>query len=69
MFDDPDASAEIEKVLCRFRETMREINSATNDKHAQENIQRSWRLQDLVVLPPTVRLSHHDVHELGIVTN
>lgn len=49
-------SAEIEKVLFRLRETAKEINKATNDQQTQAKIQRSWHLQDLLVLPDTVSL-------------
>ena len=48
--------AEIEKVLFRLRETAKEINKATNDQQTQIKIQRSWHLQDLLVLSDTVSL-------------
>ena len=51
-------SAEIEKVLFRLRETAKEINKATNDQQTQIRIQRSWHLQDLLVLPDTVSLEY-----------
>ena len=47
---------EIEKVYLRLRETAQEINKATNDQQVQIKIQRSWRLQDLLVFPETVRM-------------
>ena len=57
MVDGQQSSAEIEKVLFRLRETAKEINRATNDQQMQIKIQRSWHLQDLLVLPDTVSLS------------
>ena len=41
-------------MLCRMRETTQEINKATNDPQTQARIQRSWRLQDLLVIPDVV---------------
>ena len=57
MADGQQSSAEIEKALFRLRETAKEINRATNDQQTQIKIQRSWHLQDLLVLPDTVSLS------------
>lgn len=53
VIDGQQSSAEIEKVLFRLRETAKEINKATNDQQTQVKIQRSWHLQDLLVLPDT----------------
>ena len=55
--DGQQCSAEIEKVLSRLRETAKEINKATNDQQTQIRIQRSWHLQDVLMLPDTVSLS------------
>lgn len=52
--DDPSARAELSKLLGRLREIAAEINKATNDPETQAKIQRSWRLQDLLILPPVV---------------
>ncbi|KAL8766511.1 MAG: hypothetical protein Q9209_006727 [Squamulea sp. 1 TL-2023] len=49
--DNAASRAELSKILCRLRETAEEINRATNDRDAQARIQRSWLLQDLLVLP------------------
>lgn len=38
-------------MLFRLRETAKDINKATNDQQTQVKIQRSWHLQDLLVLP------------------
>ena len=54
--NDPVARAEIEKICSRLRETADEVNKATNDQQIQRKIQRSWRLQDLLVFPDTVGL-------------
>ena len=56
MIDGEQFCTEIEKVLFRLRETAKEINKATNDQQTQIKIQRSWHLQDLLVLPDTVSL-------------
>ena len=56
MIDGQQFCADIEKVLFRLRETAKEINKATNDQQTQIKIQRSWHLQDLLVLPDTVSL-------------
>ena len=57
MADGQQFSADVEKVLFRLRETAKEINKATNDQQTQVKIQRSWHLQDLLVLPDSVSLS------------
>lgn len=54
VIDGPESKAEVEKVYLRLRETAQEINKATNDHQVQMKIQRSWRLQDLLVFPETV---------------
>ena len=54
MLDGQQASAEVEKVLFRLRETAKEVNKATNDQQTQDKVQRSWHLQDLLVLPDVV---------------
>lgn len=54
MVDGPEARAEVEKVLCRLRETTQEINKATNDHQTRARIQRSWQLQDLLISPDSV---------------
>ena len=56
MIDGPEARTELEKVLHRFRETIKEIDKTTNDEQGKDRIQRSWHLQDLVVFPDTVSI-------------
>ena len=55
MIDGPDSRAEVEKVLYRLQEAVKEINTATNDQETRARIQRSWHLQDLLVVPDFVR--------------
>lgn len=55
VIDGPESRVEVEKVLCRLQEAVQEINTATNDPDTRARIQRSWRLQDLLVLPDAVR--------------
>ena len=59
VIDGPEARAEVEKVLCRLQEAVKEINTATNDQETRARIQRSWHLQDLLVLPDSVRTGHN----------
>ncbi len=54
VIDGPEAHAEVEKVLCRLRESAKEINKATNDPQAQARVRRTWNLQDLLVFPDAV---------------
>ena len=54
VIDCPEACGEVEKVLYRLRETVDEINKATNDEYAHEKIQRSWRLQDMIMFGDSV---------------
>lgn len=57
VIDGPESRAEVEKVLCRLRETTQEINKATNDYQTRARIQRSWLLQDLLISPDSVSRS------------
>lgn len=52
--DCPESHAEIEKVKSRLDEAMQEIDTATNDPKTRDNIQKTWRLQDLLVFPNAV---------------
>ncbi|KAL8783323.1 MAG: hypothetical protein Q9213_004698 [Squamulea squamosa] len=49
--DNAESRAELGKVVWRLRETAEEINRATNDQNARARVQRSWQLQDLLILP------------------
>ncbi|KAL9615402.1 MAG: hypothetical protein Q9167_000230 [Letrouitia subvulpina] len=49
--DDPEARAEVDRSLTRLREIARSINKATNDRQTQARIQRTWHLQDILILP------------------
>ncbi|KAL8800444.1 MAG: hypothetical protein Q9223_007301 [Gallowayella weberi] len=55
--DSSETRAELNKVLWRLRETGEEINRATNDRETQARIQRSWYLQDLLIIPDVVSFS------------
>jgi hypothetical protein len=44
--DDPEAHAELEKVLFRFQETIREVNKAKDDPRTRRLIEITWQLQD-----------------------
>lgn len=46
----------------RLRETASEINKATSDPLAQNKLQRSWNLQDLLAFPEDVLSSHKEIH-------
>ncbi|KAL8922715.1 MAG: hypothetical protein Q9208_005028 [Pyrenodesmia sp. 3 TL-2023] len=49
--DNAESRAELSKLLGRLREVTKEVDKATSDPDTQAKIQRSWRLQDLLVLP------------------
>ncbi|KAI9705989.1 MAG: hypothetical protein M1836_005395 [Candelina mexicana] len=57
--DCPESHAELEKVLHRLRETAREINKATDDPAARVKIERTWLLQDRLIVQdqPTQNLT------------
>lgn len=54
--DNAELRADLSKLLGRLREVTREVDKATSDRDTQAKIQRSWRLQDLLVLPDVVSL-------------
>lgn len=54
--DSIESRGELRNILWRLRETAEEINRATNDRETQARIQRSWHLQDLLILPNAVSL-------------
>lgn len=54
VIDGPDSRMEVEKVLCRLKEMVKEINKATNDQKTRDRMQRSWYLQDLLNFPDSV---------------
>ncbi|KAI4133656.1 MAG: hypothetical protein LQ341_006145 [Variospora aurantia] len=49
--DDAGTRADLSKLTGRLREITIEINKATDDHETQAKLQRSWRLQDLLILP------------------
>ncbi|KAL9596413.1 MAG: hypothetical protein Q9179_004625 [Wetmoreana sp. 5 TL-2023] len=65
--DSPEAHVELGSVLWRLRQTAEATNRATNDQGTQIKIQRSRRLQDLLILPdfptlpPSLRLLGHPI--------
>ncbi|KAL8690770.1 MAG: hypothetical protein Q9218_003863 [Villophora microphyllina] len=54
--DSAEAHAALKKVLGQLRKAAENTNSAIDDPEAQARIQRSWRLQDLLILPDVVNL-------------
>ncbi|KAI9892962.1 MAG: hypothetical protein M1814_000846 [Vezdaea aestivalis] len=54
VYDCPESHAELEKVLYRLRETVREINRATDDPVTRNRIERTWLLQDKLTFPEQV---------------
>ncbi|KAL8647295.1 MAG: hypothetical protein Q9210_005640, partial [Variospora velana] len=60
--DDAGTRAELSKLTGRLREITIEINKATDDHETQAKLQRSWRLQDLLILPDVV--SREATHSL-----
>jgi hypothetical protein len=45
---------EIEKVLVRLRETTSEINTAAEDPRMKVTLEKTWLLQDRLVIPEQV---------------
>jgi len=56
VFDCPESHAEIDRTFDCLRETVREINKATDDRVTKNKIQRTWLLQDKLVFPDSVSL-------------
>ncbi|KAI9728307.1 MAG: hypothetical protein M1834_007711 [Cirrosporium novae-zelandiae] len=46
VIDCPESHVEVEKVLCRLRETAQEIDKAANNTETRDKIHRTWLLQD-----------------------
>ncbi|KAI9846628.1 MAG: hypothetical protein M1838_001227 [Thelocarpon superellum] len=66
--DCPEAHADIQKVLFRLRETVREINRATDDPKIRKKIEKTWLLQDKLIFPDKVRAvepSNAELHLTG----
>ncbi len=57
--DCPDSHIEIEKVLSRLRETTAEINRATDDPRMKITMEKTWILQDRLLLSDQVRMMLH----------
>ena len=53
--DDPEAHAELEKVLFRLRETNAEIDRAQADPRTTQMIETTWTLQDRLAFTTPVR--------------
>ena len=61
--DCPESHIEIEKVLSRLRETTAEINMATDDPRMKIIMEKTWLLQDRLLLSDQVCMIRH-VHSL-----
>ena len=57
--DCPDSHIEIEKVLSRLRETTAEINKATDDPRMKMIMEKTWILQDRLLLSDQVCVKLH----------
>ena len=57
--DCPDSHMEIEKVLARLRETTAEINKATDGPRMKITMEKTWILQDRLLLSDQVRVKFH----------
>lgn len=57
--DSADSHRELKKVLGELQKAAERTNKAIDDRGAQTRLQRSWRLQDLLVLPDVVS-NHKD---------
>lgn len=52
--DCPESHFEIEKVLTRLRETTKQINRATDDPRMKATLEKTWLLQDRLLVPDQV---------------
>jgi hypothetical protein len=52
---------EVESALLRLREATAEINRATNDVKMKNVLQKTWILQDRLVMPNQVRLAPPEI--------
>lgn len=59
--DCPDSHMEIENVLVRLRETTSEINRATNDPRMKATMEKTWILQDRLILADHVGYFLHSM--------
>ena len=57
--DCPDSHTEIEKVLSRLRETTAEINRATDNPRMKITMEKTWILQDRLLLSDQVQMILH----------
>jgi hypothetical protein len=55
VFDCPNSHLEIDSALTRLRETTSEINKATNDVEVIATLEKTWLLQDRLILPHQVQ--------------
>jgi hypothetical protein len=62
--DGPDSQGTIDRVRYRLRETAKEINRATNDPKMRDRIEKTWLLQDRLVLRNNA-LESSDIRLLG----
>ncbi|KAI4251609.1 MAG: hypothetical protein LQ352_004750 [Teloschistes flavicans] len=62
--DSADSHRELKKVLGELQKAAERTNKAIDDRGAQTRLQRSWRLQDLLVLPD-VAISPASLRLLG----
>ncbi|OAA64464.1 RSP protein [Niveomyces insectorum RCEF 264] len=51
IYDCPDSYADIEHALARLREVTAAMNRAANDSFTKNTLERTWLLQDRLVLP------------------
>lgn len=63
--DDPEAYAQVEKVLYRLREATAEINRATEDPSTRLLIEKTWLLQDKLVFSDNVLTTQTPISWLG----
>ncbi|KFY35777.1 hypothetical protein V494_05620 [Pseudogymnoascus sp. VKM F-4513 (FW-928)] len=54
VYDCPESHMEIEKVLVRLREMTSEINKATDDPLMKATMEKTWLLQDRLLIPDQV---------------
>lgn len=56
--DCPNSHIEIDSALTRLREATAEINNATNDACTRAKLEKTWLLQDRLIIPHQVQFGY-----------
>ncbi|KAF2273398.1 uncharacterized protein EI97DRAFT_436053 [Westerdykella ornata] len=67
VYDDPEAHAELEKIVLRLQETIHEVNKAKDDPKTRKLLEIAWQLQDRLDFPIQTPSRVHFCRSLGHV--